>query len=173
VDHHTEERVTDLGTAVLQALGMRTGIVHLEFRLSPDGPVVMEVAVRTPGDYIMDLLGLTYGVDWYELLVRAALGRELPPVPLSPVRYAASYLPLGPAGKVAAVQGLEAVLAHPGVVSASVSVAPGDVRDRPRSSYDRVGHVVLAADDPAALEEALDEVRRTLVVTMEPAGTIG
>ncbi len=164
VDEGILSQADALGAAVVAALAMSTGLVHLEFRLSPDGPMVMEVAVRTPGDYLMDLLGLTYGVDWFELAVRAALGRPLPPPPAGPERYAASYLPVAPAGVVTAVSGLDEILAHPCVVSAGVSVAPGDLVAPARSSSQRVGQVVLAADDRKELDAALEDVRRTLVV---------
>jgi biotin carboxylase len=170
VDAPARAAADDLGAAVVDALGIRTGLVHLEFRRSPDGPRVMEVAVRTPGDYLMDLLGLAYGVDWFELALRVALGRDLPPPPVGPVRYAASYLPVVPAGTVTAVNGLADVRAHPGVVDAGITVSPGDTVEPARSSINRVGQVVLAADDRDDLEAALDEVRRRLVVDVRPAG---
>jgi biotin carboxylase len=157
-------------TAVLAALRMRTGLVHLEFRMPPAGPTLMEVAVRTPGDYLMELLGLTYEVDWFELVVRAALALPLPPGPRRPVRYAASYLPSASPGTVTEVSGLDEVAAHDCVVDAAVSVAPGDVVTATRSSAERVGHVVLSASCPAELEGALAFVRRTLVVSTSPEG---
>jgi len=170
VDDASQALVTDLGTAVLDALGMRTGIVHLELRLTPSGPAVMEVAVRTPGDYLMDLLGLGYGVDWFELVIRAALGWELPAPPHGPVRYAASYLPVSPAGTVAGVDGLAEVRAQPCVVDVAVTVSTGDVLLPARSSSQRVGHVVLAAPDREELDAALEKVRRTLVVSVRTGG---
>ena len=93
----------------------------------------MEVAVRTPGDYLMELLGLTYEVDWFELVVRAALALPLPPGPRRPVRYAASYLPSASPGTVTEVSGLDEVAAHDCVVDAAVSVAPEDVVTATRS----------------------------------------
>lgn len=159
----------DLGAAVIRAMGMRSGLVHLEFRVTSDGaPAVMEVAVRTPGDGIMDLLALTYGVDWYELVVRVALGLELPGAPAAPVRFAASYLPSAPTGTVTAVRGLAEVRALAGVADASVTVTPGDHVVAARSSAERVGQVVLAASDRAELEATLAEVRRTLAVVTLP-----
>jgi hypothetical protein len=149
---------------VLTALGMRTGLVHLEFRLAQDGPTLMEVAVRTPGDYLMEILTLTYGVDWFELVVRAALSLPLPEPPPAPVRYAASYLPVAAAGVVTAIRGLAEVAAHPCVVRAALKVAEGQTVAPLRSSAQRVGHVLLAADSPLELEEALAFVRETLVV---------
>lgn len=163
------ELAAGLGAAVLGAIGMRTGIVHLEFRAAPEGPAVMEIAVRTPGDRLMELLGLAYGVDWFEMAIRAALGRELPEPPAAPVRCAASYLPSAPAGTVVAVEGMAEVLAHPCVVAAEANVAPGQNVAPARSSGGRVGEVVLAADGPEELTAALAQVRRLFAVVTRPS----
>lgn len=164
VPEATRRRVDGFGGEVLRALGMRSGLVHLEFRLTAEVPVLIEVAVRTPGDHLMDLLGLTYGHDWFELVARVALGRDLPDPPTGPIRYAAGYLPLAPAGTVTAVRGLEQVREHKAVVEAGVLVERGSVVQAARSSNQRVGQVLLAAGDRAELAAALAEVRRTLVV---------
>ena len=153
-----------LGRDVVAAIGMRDGIVHLEFRLTADGPAVMEVAVRTPGDRLMELLGLAYGLDWFEAVVRLAMGLDLPAAPTRPLRHAAGYLPVAPAGTVVAVEGLDAVRAHPAVVTADVSVEPGQTVVPLRSSADRVGEVLLAASDGDELQDALAAVRRALHV---------
>lgn len=162
--------VDRLAAGVVGALRMSTGIVHLEFRLAPQGPTLMEVAVRTPGDFLMDLLSLTYDVDWFELVVRAAMSLPLPSPPTGPARYAASYLPVAAPGVVTRIQGLPEVLAHPRVAHAGVIVAEGDVVAPLRSSGQRVGHVVLAADTREELDSALAEVRATLVVSTRPQG---
>lgn len=170
VDAPAQAAADDLGAAVVDALGMRTGLVHLEFRRSPEGLRVMEVAVRTPGDYLMDLLGLAYGVDWFELAVAASLGRDLPPPPVARPRHAASYLPIVPPGTVSAVGDLAEVTAPEAVVDAGFWVTPGDVVAAARSSVNRVGYALLAADDRATVEGALDEVRRRLVVDIRADG---
>jgi biotin carboxylase len=162
-------QVDELTSAVLGGLRMRTGLVHLEFRLAAEGPTLMEVAVRMPGDYLMDLLGLTSGVDWFELAVRAAMGLELPDPPSKPLRYAASYLPVSPPGVVTEVTGLDEIRAHACVVQAGAKLAIGDEVAPLRSSAQRVGHVVLAAGSREELERALSYVRETFVVRTAPA----
>ena len=169
-DAATRATAADLGAAVLDALGMDTGIVHLEFRLTARGPAVMEVAVRTPGDHLMDLLGDAYGIDWYEMVVRLALDADLPAPPAAPLRRTAGYLPAARPGTVTAIRGLDEVLAHPHVVTAQVTAAPGDTVAPARSSVERVGHVLLSAPDQGALEVALDDVRTTLRVVTRPGG---
>lgn len=157
-------QVDELGAQVIGALGMRTGVVHLEFRLATDGPTVMEVAVRTPGDHLMELLGLTYGIDWFEALARLTMSLPLPEAPAGPVAFAASYFPSAPTGVVTEVAGLDAVLAHPAVVRAELTKQPGEVVAPTALGADRVGYVLLAADRPEKIEEALTFVRRSLVV---------
>lgn len=161
-----EAAVVDaLGESVIEAIGMRTGLVHLEFRMTATGPQVMEVAVRTPGDYLMDLCSLAYGIDWFEMVVRLAVGAQLPPPPEAPVRYAASHFVVSEPGVVVAVEGLDEVREHPAVVDAGVSAAVGDRIGETSSSGQRTGFAVLSAASPEELEEALAHVRRTLTIT--------
>ncbi|WP_222928309.1 ATP-grasp domain-containing protein [Cellulomonas telluris] len=168
LDPPTAGQVGALARGVLDGLGMVTGLVHLELCLTRSGPAVIEVAVRTPGDFIMDLLGLTYGTDWFELVVRAALGRPLPPVPVAPAAYAASWFAT-PEGRVIAVDGVEAVGAQPHVVEVEITCRPGDVVGPVRSSGDRSGHVVVCAPTPQERDAALALVRDTLVIRTEQA----
>lgn len=161
--------VADTARGVLSAIGMRTGIVHLEFRMTSSGPAVMEVAVRTPGDYIMELCSLAYGIDWHEMVVRLATDAELPPPPQGPVRYAASVFVVSDPGLVVAVDGLDTVRSHPAVVDAAAKVSVGDTVGRTYSSLQRTGYAVLCADSPAELEEAIEFTRRTLLIKTAPA----
>ncbi|MER5936413.1 ATP-grasp domain-containing protein [Streptomyces sp. NPDC001928] len=165
------EQVAELGRSVLAAIGMRTGIVHLEFRMTSAGPAVMEVAVRTPGDYIMELCSLAYGIDWHEMVVRLAVGAELPPPPKGPVRHAASLFVVSDPGEVIALDGLDAVRDHPAVVDAAFRVAVGDTVAPASSSLQRTAYAVLAADSPEELEEAIEFTRRTLSIKTVPVAT--
>ncbi|WP_405590319.1 ATP-grasp domain-containing protein [Streptomyces sp. NBC_01092] len=165
------EQVAGLGRSILAAIGMRTGIVHLEFRMTSAGPAVMEVAVRTPGDYIMELCSLAYGVDWHEMVVRLAVGAELPPPPRGPVRHAASLFVVSDPGEVIALDGLDAVRDHPAVVDAAFRVAVGDTVAPASSSLQRTAYAVLAADSPEELEEAIEFTRRTLSIKTVPVAT--
>ena len=158
----------DLGAAVINAMGMRSGLVHLEFRATLDGDLaVMEVAVgpgqRHHGPARAHLQG--------ELVRASGQGGAWPGTPnppRGPVCFAASYLPSAQTGTVTAINGLAEVRALPCVVDASVSVSPGDHVVAARSSAERIGQVVLAAEDRAELEAALADVRRTLDVVTRP-----
>ncbi|MCB5178353.1 ATP-grasp domain-containing protein [Streptomyces antimicrobicus] len=149
-------QVDALTTGVLRGLGMRTGLVHLEFRLGVDGPRLMEVAVRTPGDYLAEAVGLTYGFDLHEAVVRLALGLPLGDlVRTEPVAYAATYFPTCAPGTVRAVHGVEEVTAHPDVVRVRLRKGPGDTVGPLTSSSQRLGHVLVRSGSPQEREEAL------------------
>ena len=172
IAHHTAPElgeapiraVNDLGTAVVTALGMSSGIAHVEFRLTDAGPTLMEVAVRTPGDFLMDLLGFTYGIDWFEMTIRLAMSMPLPDPPRRAVAYAAGHFPLAGPGVVTAIAGLNAVLAHPTVVRAGVLAKVGDVLEPVVSSVQRRAYVLLAAQDRGALDDGFSFARRTLAI---------
>jgi biotin carboxylase len=161
-------RVAGLTGGVLRAIGMRTGLVHLEFKTAARGPVLMEIAVRTPGDYLPDAIGLTYGFDLYEAVVRLALGLPLPPLPDRPVSYAATVFPTAPPGTIRAITGEAETLAHPAVVRVRLRKGPGDVVRPLTSSSQRMGHVLIDAASPTEREDALKFVRETLRVDVTP-----
>ncbi|GII54374.1 argininosuccinate lyase [Planotetraspora thailandica] len=162
-------QVTALTRGVLDGIGMRTGLVHLEFKIGPDGPVLMEVAVRTPGDFIPDAIRLTYGFDLYEALVRLALGMPLDSMlRAEPVSYAAiSFVTCAP-GTISRIEGVEEVGAHPDVVRVRLRKGVGDRVQPLTSSSQRLGHVLVDAAWPAAREDALKFVREQLRITTVP-----
>lgn len=169
LDAATTRSVDDFATTVLAALGMGSGIVHLEFRLAEAGPTLMEVAVRTPGDFLMDLLVLTYRFDWFEMVVRLAMSMPLPDPPSTACARAAAYFPLTEAGVVTAVEGLDAVRAHPAVARAGVLAEVGDVLAPVVSSMQRRAYVLLAAPDADEIDRGLSFARQTLAIRTRPS----
>ncbi|MEV6942377.1 ATP-grasp domain-containing protein [Streptomyces sp. NPDC051172] len=72
-----DERValTAANRQVLRRVGVRDAITHAEYRLTPDGDVVlMEVAVRLPGDAITFLWELATGEPVENVMLDLALG---------------------------------------------------------------------------------------------------
>ena len=64
--------------AVLDRLRLRTGIAHAEYRLTAAGrAVLMEVAVRPPGDSIMALHWLASGAPLEDAVVGLAVGEDV------------------------------------------------------------------------------------------------
>jgi biotin carboxylase len=75
VDPELRARVDVLAQDTVTALQMTDGGAHLEFRLSPRGPVVMECAARIGGDSLPIVVMMASGIDLYEAVLLQALGR--------------------------------------------------------------------------------------------------
>jgi biotin carboxylase len=147
---------------LVAATGFGTGILHAEWMDTDDGLVLVECAGRIPGDQIIELIDLAYGMRLCHALTDLLRGR---PVTLPrTARQAAAIRFLAPApGRVDAVEGVDEVAARDEVEQVRVTVGPGDEVRPWRSSWDRVGHVLARATSPqqalAAAERAAADVR--------------
>ncbi|MGW1462865.1 ATP-grasp domain-containing protein [Streptomyces sp. NPDC002308] len=152
------ERVT---RAAVQALGLHVGAFHLEARLSPSGPVVIEVAARLGGDRIQDLIAASHGFDLPRAMIQALAGLPVTPPDesrrprVAGVRFFSVPHPavLGDPGRL--VRRISAVT---GCQETSVDEVEGAAL-RPATDFrGRFGHAVLVADDRQELDTALAQV---------------
>ncbi len=145
--------------AALTALELRYGLFHVELWLAGDGVVLGEVHVRNGGGWIHRLLPHAIpGLEMFGLVIDDALGRPRDGAPLVPVRGAATRFFTPPPGRLVSVTGWERVRAHPAVLYAELTVAPGDVIRPMESGEDRVGAVVVGADTAAEARELAREL---------------
>jgi hypothetical protein len=113
-----------MGEQVLAALGFETGFTHMEWYLKPDGEVVFgEIAARPPGARVVDLMNFNTDGDvyvgWAEAAVHGRM-RELDH------RYNVGSIckRAHGAGRIASVQGLDALLAEFGPDVVLVDLLP-------------------------------------------------
>ncbi|MCA9657050.1 MAG: ATP-grasp domain-containing protein [Myxococcales bacterium] len=139
--------------AALRALGMDTGISHMEWFRTPSGRMVIsEVGARPPGAQIMTINSYAHDVDmnrvWAELVVRDEVTR-----PIRRYAVGAAYLRGAGQGRVAAVRGLDEAQRELGhlVVEAKLP-RPGQAKSR---SYEGEGYVLLRHPDTEVVAAAL------------------
>ncbi|MFN2468644.1 MAG: hypothetical protein ABR521_11010 [Gaiellaceae bacterium] len=157
------ERAEREAVRAVRALGLRDGIAFPQLIVSPSGDVrIVEVAARIPGGQMADLARHAVGVDLVEVALCQALGEQVSDSLARPQRHqplairflTASPGPL-PTGKVLSVDGLERVLAYPGVVQADVFLTPGETIRPVRLDGDRRGYVIaVGTTNLEALERA-------------------
>ncbi|EST27008.1 ATP-grasp domain-containing protein [Streptomyces roseochromogenus] len=157
-------RLADTARRAVRALGITVGCFHLEARLTPAGPYVMEVGARLGGDRIPWLVQAVWGADMWELAVRSFAGL---PQPARPAR----EVPQGAAGVRFFSVEEEAVFEDPdgllsrllkveGCIEAEVTAAAGAVLRPAVDLHSRVGHIALAAPSRAELERRIAQVDR-------------
>ncbi|WP_329586401.1 ATP-grasp domain-containing protein [Kitasatospora sp. NBC_01250] len=151
LDPRTARQVEDLVSRTLDAVGLADGPAHTEVILTDDGPRLVESHSRRGGDRIADLVQEVYGIDTDALAFLWYAGRTAPVEPGEPRCGAAIRFLTAEPGVVESVEGLAEVLAHPDVVDAQITVAPGDTVVPVAWSYDRCGLVLSrGADGPDA-----------------------
>lgn len=148
----------------VQALGIDWSAAHAEVRLTPRGPVLMEIGARLGGDFITsELVPLSTGIDMVAGAISLALGEEPDltrtqhTAPGAAIRYITPR-----SGVIRAISGLERARAMPGVRAVEVDRSVGSLVPEMTSSLCRVGHVI-AVGVTAQLAIARAEAARDAV----------
>ncbi|MEU0629155.1 ATP-grasp domain-containing protein [Streptomyces sp. NPDC005989] len=164
--------VAPVAVQAVRALGVTSGIQHVEMRLTPSGPRIIEVNSRIGGDLIGELVRLATGLDLPRIAADVACGT----VPdLTPTAHASAAIK---------------ILYPPatGTLSArNLSITPGpeypwlhqvtwlrEVGERvalpPAGDLDagRVGFLVVTAESPEAARDRLSFLTTGLTLSVEP-----
>ncbi|MBZ3902730.1 ATP-grasp domain-containing protein [Streptomyces griseiscabiei] len=159
------DEVTRAALDALKAIGHDFGAAHVEIKVTPDGPRLVEINARMGGAQIGRIIHEATGLDLLREVVRLHVGQE-PEVVVEHTRAAASrYLTAADDGVLRGFEGEDLVRRLPGVVAVDLYAAPGGEVRRPRSNADVLGHVVVRADTPAEAARWAD----TAAVMLAPA----
>ncbi len=150
--------VHDTVIRAMAALGVDACVSHVELRLTPSGPVIMEAACRMGGGFIgSDLVPLATGVDLLGAVLDLALGR---PADLRPRDHAGaaavSFIPPVP-GRLAAIHGQAEANASAGVVRTDLWVRPGSLMGPLDHNGARPGYVIATGSDAPTATARADE----------------
>jgi hypothetical protein len=159
--------VCDAASAAAHALGLDHGPIHAELRLSPSGPVVIEIAARAIGGLCGRVLKFGAGLGLEDVIVRHALGQ---PVFADRERGAAGVMmiPIPAAGVLRAVHGADDARAVPGVRGVTIT-APLEKALVPLpegAAY--LGFIFAAGNTPAAVCAALRSAHARLRFDITP-----
>jgi hypothetical protein len=152
------------GLRGLRALGLRTGLTHMEWFRRPNGDIaISEVAARPPGAQFTSLLSYAHDVDMYAAWARLEVfGDFTPPVR----RYAvgAAYLRGQGSGSVVGIRGLDTLQMELGDL---VMEAQLPSEGQPSSgTYEGEGYVILRHPETAVVEAGLRRVIEVARVEM-------
>jgi hypothetical protein len=144
------------GLRGLRALGLQTGLTHMEWFRRPNGEIaISEVAARPPGAQFTSLLSYSHDVDMYAAWARLEIFGEFSP-PERRYAVGAAYLRGQGTGSVAAIHGLDTLQRELGdlVVEAHLPA-----EGQPASgTYEGEGHVILRHPDTAVVEAGLRRI---------------
>lgn len=161
--------VEQLAAAAIVALGVTSGLLHTEIKLTPAGPRVIEVNGRIGGD-VPDLVRLASGRDMFEISALIALDGQLPkdvPVRCGQVGYILNVQPPQNATSVTSVEGLPQVAKFAGVEAVKLNRRPGDRLDWRDGTAGYIYSVLGSAADHDAMLRSRSQVFEKMVVSYE------
>ena len=162
LSHKLQVAVTDATQQAATVLGLREGPVHAELRLNERGAWIVEIAARSIGGLCSTVLEFGAGVSLEDLILRHAIGADLPeiPNPLSPS--GAMMIPIPRRGVLRAINGRDDAAAVPGIQGIDISIPIGH-EVIPLPEGDRyLGFIFARGQTVHEVEWALREAHRLL-----------
>jgi formate-dependent phosphoribosylglycinamide formyltransferase (GAR transformylase) len=152
------------GFAALRALGMETGLSHMEwFRLTDDRVVISEVGARPPGAQFTSLLSYAHDTNFYRAWPRLLVRGEFQP-PERKYACGAAYVRGQGRGRVRRITGLDEAQRRFGELVVEVKL-PHEGQP-PSTSYEGDGYVILRHPETAVVQDALREIVRIIRVEL-------
>ena len=139
--------IIETNARLVQALGVRQGLVHAEYLVHGGVPVPIDVAARGGGVHIYPVvLPHVSGVDAMRAAIDLALGRPCSLQPHPVPRAANIEFLRAPSGRIVAIDGLDIARAVPGVALLHLNLQVGDRSGVWLDKEQRLGHVITLAE---------------------------
>jgi len=149
-------------------LGYRWGALNVDLIRTDDGRlVVVEWGARLGGNGMAELLALSSGVDATEAYVRMAAGERFNLTGTSTRHAGMRVLSAKREGKLTAIDGLADARAIDGVAEIVLAVTPGEHVVPYTRAGAKLGYVLVAGADDAAVASAFAAVDEVLRFTIE------
>ena len=148
----------------LAALGMDTGMSHMEWFRRPDGPVaISEVGARPPGPRFVHLVSGAHDFDLFRAWADVVIHGRFTPRP-RPYAAGAAYLRGQGTGRVKRVHGLDDVLARLGPLVVEKRIpAPGQPTT---GTYEGEGFILVRHPETRVVRDALARIVSTVRVEL-------
>ena len=156
------EPVKQIAQAALSALGMQTGLSHMEWFLRSDGSIaISEVGCRPPGAQFTSLISWAHDFDLYRAWAEVSIHDHFE-LPERKYAAGAAYLRGMGHGKVNRVLGLEEVAQSLGDLVVETRIPQlGQSRS---DSYEGEGFVIVRHPETRVVQEALNKIINTIRV---------
>jgi len=150
-----------------QGIGVMNGIVKGDLKITDDGPVLLEMAVRLSGNRMSsDAIPLSCGIDAVGVALDFALGCSKPP-PVAIYERGYAYRALLPKpGKVKKIRGISEACMLEGVVDVVVHIREGDTKKPFTCSADSIGYVISHAKTRKTAEKRVQKALDTIQFDM-------
>ena len=165
---HTDiEKIKDLASRAVHAIGINCGPAHVEIMNTSNGPKMIELGARMGGDCITThLVPLSTGIDMVKATIAVALG-EIPDIKPKWNKGSAIKFFNIPSGTITSIIGIEDITKMYGVTDVFINRNVGDHIDEIHNSLDRFGYVIAQDDSAQRALEICENAQQLLKVTLK------
>jgi cysteine synthase A len=152
--------VESVVTRALDALGYDFGPAHTEVRLTPGGPVIVEVNPRMAGGMIPELVHLSTGIDFITDYLDALTVDTPTLAPLRCQHAAIRFIVSKESGELLSSPQFDDLLQAPFVHM--INFFPRSFVSPPASAADRLGYVICKGEDRDRVCDAADSIAQAI-----------
>lgn len=153
IDHPRYDDIRAVAAQALDALGMDTGVSHLEWFRKADGSIaISEVGARPGGAQISRIMSYAHDFHFYRAWAQVVIDGTFEP-PRRAYAAGAAYLRGQGAGRVKAIHGLGQAQREIGHLVVESNLPK--LGQAPTGSYEGEGYAILRHPDTAVVERAL------------------
>lgn len=162
------EKIRKEVTGAIQALGLDNCPVNCDL-LKKDGNVyIIELTGRSGATGLSEIVSTYYGIDYYETILKVALGMDVEPSFRTPgvspavLTHTLIWNQTGIVKKIHVPQVLD-----PGVFELSFNIEPGDFVRRYTNGRDRIGQIFIKGQSLEACEAILKKTLAQITLELE------
>lgn len=163
----TQAAIREMTARSAAALGLREGPVHAELRVNAEGVWPIELAGRSIGGLCSTVLEFGAGMSLEELILRQAVGLDLPSVERAGGAVGVMMIPIPKAGVLRRVDGLDDARTVPGITGLEITARLNyPIQPLPEGSA-YLGFIFARGDAPESVEAALRDAHHQLRITID------
>jgi biotin carboxylase len=161
------QRIIIFNQQIIKAMGVQTGMTHIEIFVRDNKFVFGEIALRPPGGYIMELLQHSYGFNAWEQFIKLMIGQSVNFARMQTPQYSAAWIIHPGEGTVADLTGWEDIKLLPTVMETHSKIKTGSVILMRGGSGDYCAHVIFRAPTREQIAQDLQQAKNLLNITFD------
>lgn len=152
---------------LLSGLEVKAGLFHSEWKMSSEGPKLIECAARTPGDYIPVLIEQAYGFNINDAFLKVLQQKMVSPPPtrnqyITAIRY---FNPKP--GRLIKIEGLEIFDILPQITNYEINLKVGQNIHQMTNSWSRLGYYSIKCKTLNELNQIINQVEEHVKFIVE------
>lgn len=165
INKQFEGEIIELTKTILKLIKFDFGISHVEFRITEEGPQLLEINARIGGGLTGESVKYSTGIDMLETIIKLSVGDKVNYIPNKHIPTAIG-VSFADAGKVREVIGIDKVNQMQGVKMVKQWFHPGDIVAAKQVGYG--ADVVVVSDESSQIAfEKVKEATNTIKFIVE------